>query len=398
MVGGGGASGVSGASSRRERRPGWRGRRLALVGPVVAWRRWREAEIAVDAALGAVAKGPSAAPVEVMTVSDDEAVLFAGTLVWRQEGLEPDREYSAGGVSWRTLPRPPGERLATVATINDVHFGEDRCGLLEGVEIGPVLASGPGEEPYPDVMNRAAASEIAAACPDAVVAKGDLTASGSSQEYARFEQCYRPALGERLHVTRGNHDNRATGSAFEVPEAQEVAVPGAVLAILDTSRAGRGGGSLSEGQLDWLDELAARADRPVLAFGHHPCWAPEEGAWAGEGAALDPASSRALVEVVSRRRTIAGYFAGHTHRNRVRRFEPSGAVPFVEVACVKDFPGAWAEYRVFEGGLLQVHRRIASKAALSWSERCRAMFAGLYPSYALGPLEERCFMVGWRSR
>ena len=37
---------------------------------------------------------------------------------------------------------------------------------------------------------------------------------------------------------------------------------------------------------------------------------------------------------------------------------------------MKDFPGSWAEYRVFEGGILQVHRRLSSSAALAWSEKC----------------------------
>ena len=31
---------------------------------------------------------------------------------------------------------------------------------------------------------------------------------------------------------------------------------------------------------------------------------------------------------------------------------------------MKDYPGAWAEYRVFEGGILQVHRRISTPEAL----------------------------------
>ena len=35
-------------------------------------------------------------------------------------------------------------------------------------------------------------------------------------------------------------------------------------------------------------------------------------------------------------------------------------MPIVEVACVKDYPGAWAEYRVHEGGYTQLVRRITS--------------------------------------
>jgi 3',5'-cyclic-AMP phosphodiesterase len=60
---------------------------------------------------------------------------------------------------------------------------------------------------------------------------------------------------------------------------------------------------------------------------------------------------------------------------------------------VKDYPGTWAEYRVFEGGILQVHRRISSPEALDWTERTRQMFGGLYPQYAFGALEERNFLI-----
>jgi hypothetical protein len=95
--------------------------------------------------------------------------------------------------------------------------------------------------------------------------------------------------------------------------------------------------------------------------------------------------------VVARRPRIVGYFAGHTHRNRVRRFAATGDVPWVEVACVKDFPGAWAEYRVHEGGILQVFRRISAPEALAWSEKTRDLYGGLYGVYAFGELSDRCF-------
>jgi Icc protein len=100
-----------------------------------------------------------------------------------------------------------------------------------------------------------------------------------------------------------------------------------------------------------------------------------------------------VVEVVARRPAFVGYFAGHSHRNRVRRFAETGDVPFCQVGCVKDFPGTWAEDRVFEGGILQVSHRIATSEALSWSERCRAIASGLYPMYCFGPLADRCFPI-----
>ena len=60
-------------------------------------------------------------------------------------------------------------------------------------------------DPYPITMNRCAVTEIVAADPDVVVAKGDLTAVGSHEEYQAFLDTYAP-LADRLHHVRGNHD------------------------------------------------------------------------------------------------------------------------------------------------------------------------------------------------
>ena len=82
-------------------------------------------------------------------------------------------DYELDGFRFRTLPRPGGERLATFATVNDVHFGETECGVIEGLEIGPIFTAEPGEPPYPDTMNGAAIEEIAAIDPDRVLVKGE---------------------------------------------------------------------------------------------------------------------------------------------------------------------------------------------------------------------------------
>ena len=90
-----------------------------------------------------------------------------------------------------------------LGVVTDQDLGEVR---VEGLEVGPILRSEPDETPYPEVMNRAAVAEITAIAPDAVVAKGDLTATGTRQEYQQFLDCYGPAFGERLAHVRGNHD------------------------------------------------------------------------------------------------------------------------------------------------------------------------------------------------
>jgi len=328
-------------------------------------------------------------------VSEDEAVVHIGTEVRRYTGLDPATSYRLDGIDVRTLPRPTGELLSVVATVNDLHFGEVECGRIEGTDIGPILSSEPGDPPYPETMSGAAITEIAALRtgrgPDAVVAKGDLTASGTPEEYAMFLRLYREAFGSRLYEVRGNHDAHAHD--FAAAATQEVVLPGAVLAILDTAIPEAPNGRLTAEQLGWLDELGARADRPVLVFGHHQPWNPSSAVRPADYFGINPDDSEALVAVFGRRAALAGYFAGHTHRNRVREFDALPGIPIAEVASVKDFPGCWAEYRIFEGGILQIHRRISAPAALAWTNRTRAMLSGTYADYSFGRLADRCFAV-----
>jgi 3',5'-cyclic AMP phosphodiesterase CpdA len=329
---------------------------------------------------------------ELTTVADDEAVIHDGATVRRYDGLAPDTDYDLDGFAFRTLP-DLGERLARFATLNDVHFGEVRCGVIEGLETGPIFEVADGETPYPEVMNRAAISEIQAIEPDAVVVKGDLTCTGTRPEYEAFLAAYEPAFGDRLVHVRGNHDGYFGESYADAP-TQRVDLSGVTLAVLDTTDPGHTPGRVTDEQLAWLDDLAGSADRPVLVFGHHHIWSPDssqrpEGNYFG----ILPRYSEKLVEVVARHPRILGYFAGHTHRNRVRRIRATGDRPWTEVACVKDYPGTWAEYRVHERGILQVHRRISTPEALAWTEQTRHMYAGTYAGYALGPLADRCFAM-----
>ena len=333
--------------------------------------------------------------IEVTTVADDEVVLFDGPVMSRFDNLTPDTEHDCDGVAVRTLPRPGGELLSRFATVNDVHFGETECGVMEGFELGPVFQSEEGDDPYPEVMNRGAIADIEASHPDVVLVKGDLTARGLEEEYEAFLAAYRGAFGARLHHVWGNHDAHE-GELLASDAPFTVDLVGVRLAVLDTVIPRHATGQITAEQIEWLDALAAESDVPVLVFGHHHPWSPDSRAREPGYFGINPDDSERLVDVVARRRSILGYFAGHTHRNRVRLFKATGTVPWVEVACVKDFPGSWAEYRVFEGGILQIHRRISSPEALAWTEKTRAMFGGLYPEYAFGQLKDRCFVISPR--
>jgi len=322
--------------------------------------------------------------------------------VVRIDGLEPDTEYLlvVDGVDpdaalpgrFRTLPRPSGRLLATIATANDVHFGETECGHLgpPHEDIGPFFHAALGAPPYPEVMNGAVIEEMQALAPDAVVVKGDLTERGTEEQFAAFLAAY-GVFGDRLAFVPGNHDAMQDPTLAVEDAPYRVDLAGVTLAILDTVIPGRAGGHVTADALQWLDDLAVETSGPILVFGHHDVWPIDAPVRPVDYFGLTPDSSDALTALVARHEHIAGYFAGHTHGNRVYRFPSARNVPFVEVACTKDYPGAWAEYRVYEGGYTQEVHRVTSPDAFDWAEATRGMFLGVYGELARGDLAARCF-------
>jgi 3',5'-cyclic AMP phosphodiesterase CpdA len=332
---------------------------------------------------------------ELTTVADDAIVLHRGDETFRYEELRPDSEHEFHGVVARTLPRPAGELLCRFATVNDVHFGETECGRIDDHPLGPILRRRPGERPYPELMNGAAVEEITEIEPEVVIVKGDLSNDGTDEEWAAFEACYRDAFGTRLHVVRGNHDAHRGQTAYAGD--QWITLAGLAVALLDTTIPHATPGALRPEQIEWLDDHLATAGRTLL-LGHHQQWVPGGGGperRSDDYFGLHPDSSDALDSVCVRHGNVIGYAAGHTHRHRVRRMAASG-LPTIEVGCVKDFPGSWAEYRVYEGGVMQVVHRISDPEALRWSNRCRILYSDFgvdYVRYAMGELGDRCFVI-----
>ena len=334
--------------------------------------------------------------VDITTVADDLIVAHqvgAVADVLRLTHLQPNSIHHIGAHEVRTLPRPGGHLLCRIGTVNDLHFGETEAGKIDDDPRGPVQRVEPGEPPHPETMNHAAVAEMAAADLVAVIVKGDLTNDGTDEEFASFEASYRTAFGDRLHVVRGNHDAYRGQSAYTGDEW--IDLPGVSIALLDTVIPEQTTGTISPAQLKWVDDLSAAADRPVIVMGHHQQWLA--GARHNGYFGLDPDSADGLTEVVANNPAIVAYTAGHTHRHRVRYM--ACGVPSIEVGCVKDFPGTWAEYRVYEGGITQVVHRMSAPEALRWSDRCRHLMSDFgfdYEKYALGNLEDRCFNIPLR--
>ena len=335
-------------------------------------------------------------------VGDREVRTVGPRHVVRVTGLEPGTEHALAveGVvasdalppRFRTLERPSGRLLATVATANDVHFGEVECGHLgpPHEDIGPFFSAPPGAPPYPETMNAAVIDEIRALGPDVVVVKGDLTDRGTEEQFAAFLAAY-GTFGDRLAFVRGNHDAMLDPNLAIEGAPYTIELAGVTLAIVDTVEPGRAGGQLPADQVQWLDDVAGEATGPVMVFGHHHVWPLDASSRPDDFFGIRPADSEALVAVVARRENVVGYFAGHTHGNRVWRSAAARDVPFVEVGCTKDYPGAWAEYRVYERGYTQVVHRVAAPLAFDWAEATRHQYLGCYADLARGALDHRCF-------
>ena len=141
----------------------------------------------------------------------------------------------------------------------------------------------------------------------------------------------------------------------------------------------RSTGHLRPEQIDWLDAAAAASTVPVLVMGHHQqCVSGATAAPTTSASTPTPATPSPTSCAGARRSSptppatpTATASAGST-----------ATIPSIEVGCVKDFPGTWAEYRVYDGGILQVVHRMSTPEALAWSEQCRDLYSDFGVDYA----------------
>ncbi len=353
----------------------------------------------------------------------------AGPRQVRVEGLEPGREcalalesggHAAAHDHWlperfRTLPAAAAECAASFATLNDLHFGEThfggefRDGEIVDVPGAPIARESDGDVPYWRLMNEDAIAEINRARVDCAVIKGDIADRGRPEQFAAaraaFERFEAP-----WHAFLGNHDHYAQlegepvdGCALlgqpEAPRALDLG--GWRLLLVDTVEPGHHHGVLDEDRLGWIARALGEtreARTPTLLVMHHQPVPPEHASTYPNTIGIRSEHSVGFYALLGRHPQVRGVLIGHTHRNRVHTHSDSGAVPFVEVNCTKDYPGGWAHYRLYaDGSFRQEVRRTGSARALAHSSRCRDFFRGMYRVFALGTLAERSFAApAWR--
>ena len=339
-----------------------------------------------------------------------------GPRLIRIEGFEPDTEYaldvevdgasapqpSAEWPGWfRTLPAPAAPQVGALATMNDLHFGEECFGGGLGAvyeDLEPIPADDTGEGPYWRYMNDDAIDDINDAGVDLAVIKGDIADRGTAAQFESAAAAF--ARFEMPHAAFfGNHDFYgdvgADGYAIlgQPPAPRVVELAGWRLALVDSVDPKSHNGVFPDDRLAALEaELSAAPAAPTLVFMHHQPVPEAHARGIVNAIGMRPAHSERLFELVGRHAQVKGVLIGHTHRNRVRRYAAARDVPFVEVNSTKDYPGGWAHYRLFEdGSFRQEVRRTTSVRALRHSHRCGRMLDGGIRRFALGALTDRSY-------
>ncbi len=158
--------------------------------------------------------------------------------------------------------------------------------------------------------------------PDLILATGDLTGSGSADQYDALDGLLGP-LEMPLYLLPGNHDERgpllaAFAGRYGLADEDRDFVRSVIddwplrLVALDTSVVDHHHGAVPEVRLKWLDEtLACEPEKPTLIFTHHPPF--ETGIWWMDRIGILDGLDN-LAKVLRRHSQVIGMVAGHLHR------------------------------------------------------------------------------------
>ena len=156
--------------------------------------------------------------------------------------------------------------------------------------------------------------------PDILVATGDLTDGGRSDEYAHLRELLAP-LSMPVYLIPGNHDHRQNLlAAFpdhtwmqQFPPFIQYAIDDLPIRILalDTVIAEQSGGALCERRFEWLQEKLAQApERPTVILMHHPPFKT----FISHMDKIGLANAEKLKAIVSKHPQVERILCGHLHR------------------------------------------------------------------------------------
>jgi len=156
---------------------------------------------------------------------------------------------------------------------------------------------------------------------DHLLLTGDLSHHGGPDAYERLLRIVEP-LSPRVHWIPGNHDDALAMQRVDVTGvlAQKVIHSGDwTLLLLDSTDQpdGRGSGSLSAAELEWLQQqLSANTQRPTLLVLHHNP-APTGSQWQD---AIRLGNPEALEALLVQAPQVRGVICGHLHQRQALSF------------------------------------------------------------------------------
>lgn len=201
--------------------------------------------------------------------------------------------------------------------------------------------------------------------PDLVIGTGDLVNDGTASQYDHLVEVL-AALRAPFVPLPGNHDDRAElrrrypevlppGGLADpidvVVEHDDVAV-----IALDTTIPGSHEGTLSQGQLDWLDGRLTAVDRPVVIAQHHP---PVRSGVGHMDAVCGFDRGREEADVIVRHPHVEAVVSGHLHRSFSCRYAGTIAVvcPSTASQLALELGGGETRYTEEPTGFLLHHWR-----------------------------------------
>ena len=212
--------------------------------------------------------------------------------------------------------------------------------MIDGIRVGPDRSASSRASRLPRDDERGRGRRDRRLDPAAVVVKGDLTARRRDEEYDAFLECYGGAFGDRLHDVRGNHD------ALPRPDVRRRAT-----VEVDAPRCARSPCSTRSIPAETTGRVTGRAARVA---GRPRAPARSAGAGVRPPPPVEPRLAKPQpddyfgIDPDDSERPRRGRRPPPVDRRLLRRahapqpgapFAATGDVPWVEVACVKDFPG-----------------------------------------------------------
>lgn len=313
--------------------------------------------------------------------------------------VRPPRPRPTEHLVVRTLDRLPGEELARIATVSDLHLGTEVFGHYGTITEPPHPAG-----PHPLRCARAARDDAVAWGAQRLVAKGDLTNQGRLDQWRTYAS-WVADTPIPVDAVPGNHDrDHPSGQVALAPEAAatvfglSMAAPllvrdlaGVRLVLVDSTIPGANNGQVAPVLADLLDTARDADPQAAVIVALHHQLHPRSGqeGWPGGIAHRDALD---LLERLARVHPRTLVTSGHTHRHR--RWAHRG-VTTTQVGSTKDYPGVWAGYVVAEGGMTQIVRRVARPDCLEWTDHTRRAALGAWRFIGPGPRSSRCFNLVW---